>query len=44
MTRLLSWLLLIPYALGWLVGMLVLIVVVLALAVADGYRAGRGRG
>lgn len=43
MRRLASWLLVIPYALGWLAGLLVLIVVVCWLAALDGYATGRGR-
>lgn len=41
MKRLASLLLFLPYALGFLVGLLVLAVVVVALAVRDGYAAGR---
>lgn len=41
MRRLLSLLLLIPYAAGWLAGALVLICALIVLALIDGYQAGR---
>jgi len=41
MRRIASLLLLIPFALGYIAGVVVLGVVLLALAARDGYRAGR---
>lgn len=43
MKHLASWLLFVPYAAGLVVGWLVLAVVVVWLALLDGYHTGRGR-